>query len=476
MAKNDSTRTIWDVIFSLDSTYFPIQRNYPQEPRGSLNPVNSRITHEIHKKLASSIKTTLPNLYDLYALDYELNYTIRKLADLALFGDRDELTGWLNGSGFPVPENIIYGLEKFLKKWGENKCIHTLLLDLIKLALDPGFLKKGEFDIDKHPDLMRMANLQKTAQFIIENSKFDWEIKAKAFLRASSVRNYSTADDETIIYLMAQNLGDIELETEARYRWKRYKKEWEELFFAEKNPFKCKFIPDRLRFIHWDKLGTLRPLEPQLPSETRDSYDYKSESQRLLSTDFLTHFTKVFSLFRTDMDVEPIKSQLPKLIEKFHSFLSGMHDYEYNHTVSDVYYLSDILFSFVINRVRQDVLNNNDYSTFVHQVKNHGEYTPQNSSIKFTRNIPKITLVALEVYRIYYSGSKEMMPLLQEAKEWLLSQQTPYGYWYDGVNNPEYTTVLVLDALALIDGQGTLSFPRNTDRVIPSFSKKRFNH
>jgi hypothetical protein len=48
---------------------------------------------------------------------------------------------------------------------------------------------------------------------------------------------------------------------------------------------------------------------------------------------------------------------------------------------------------------------------------------------------------------------------LQNSKKWLLSQQTPYGYWYDGVNSPEYTTVLVLDALNLIDGSDGLTFP-----------------
>jgi len=79
---------------------------------------------------------------------------------------------------------------------------------------------------------------------------------------------------------------------------------------------------------------------------------------------------------------------------------------------------------------------------------------------EFVKDIPLTTLIALEVHAVYFRAPQGAVPFLQEARQWLLAQQTSYGYWYDGVHNPEYTTVLVLDALNLIEGK-TTTFPHH---------------
>lgn len=457
-------RNIWDIIFSQDSSEFPIQRSYLQEPRGSLNPINSQVDSEVSQEMVEEIKKTITDPNDLYALDFELNFVIRKLDDFTLFADIGDIEGWLDGAGCPVPGDMISTLESFLNKWGEDKfiCIHDLMFELLNLGYDRKRLRKGEYDRKEYPNLVEVSNFQNAVQLVIENSKLDWKHKAEAFLRASFIRGYNTADDETIIYLVAQQIEDKELINEAQHRWERYKKEWDEMFFDDKNPYKCKFSPDRLRFIHWDKLSCLRPLEPQLTNKERNTYTYKLEAQHLLSKDFLSNFARVFSLLRTDIDIDPVKKQLPKLIRKLFYFLAGTYSFEYNYTVSDLYYLSNILFTFFMYRFQHDILNDKDYHLYAYHIRDEIELNLPYATSRFISSIPMITLLALEVHSIFNSGVSGIFPFMQKAREWLLRHQSSYGYWYDGVNNPEYTTVLVLDALTLIDGKGTLSFPLKT--------------
>lgn len=460
--KADSTKNIWDVLFSLDKHCFPVQRNYLQEPRGTLNPVNCEITSKVDQGSIEMVKTEIPNPYDLYAYDCELNYVVRKLADLVYYYDLDDLDSWQDDSN-PVSEDMIYYLDSFLEKINFHGVEATdLRLFAEEMAYEREDIHKGKYDYIKHYAIEDSAKIVQAVMHVIENSDWDWKTKAEAFLRASSIRDYSTADDETIIYLMAQNLEDEVLEKEAMHRWKRYQKEWEGLYFSGENPFNSEFMPNRLRLIHWDKITCLRPFEPQLDSDPTGTCRYKSENQHLFSPAFIADYAKVFSLFRTDMNVDPIRGKLPNIIEKFYSFLAGKHDYEYNYTYTDVYYLSDLLVAFTLNRFQHDILEESGICWFMHNTRKEVEIKLKNSSFDFLTEIPMVTLVALEIFSVFYSRSSGMVKFLQMAKEWLLSKQTAYGYWYDGANNPEYTTVLVLDALNLIEGNSILSFPIKT--------------
>lgn len=491
-AKNDAGMNLWDVIFSQDKHHFPIQRNYLQQPRGSNNPINRLVTEEVSQEIVDYVRKNITDPKELYALDFELNYTIRKLADFVLHVDLREFNSfdWEFGEPFPPLEDMMSILDR-LYRWSNDVIFYEDLGgDIIELTGKRDEIDVSDWDRVRYESMVDVSRFQQAVQYFIENSDFDWKTKAEAFLRASSERGYSPADDETIIYLMSQSLNDEGLEKEAQHRWRRYKKEWCSSYFTDNNPFNGELSADRLRFIHWDKLSSLRPLEPLMlkawveksknPSKDiskhffdtydyRDTYNYKVESQHLLSPQFLSDYVKVFSLFRTDLDVDPIRSHLKKLIGKFYNFISGSRDFEYNYTVTDISYLSGLLFSFATNRFQHDILKNQVGCFFSNKARDDINITLNNSTVKFTQDIPLITLIALEVHTIYYSRPQGMVSFLHKAKEWLLNKQSPYGYWYDGVNNPEYTTVLVLDALQLIDGKGGLSFPIKT---IPCYDKE----
>lgn len=474
---------IWDVIFSMDSSHFPIQRNYLQEPRGSNNPINRLVTQDICHETVDYVRKNITDPYELYVLDYELNYTIRKLADFALYVDLDEFNAWdWEDLLFPPLEDMASYLEKLYRYSDDVFCCSDLKFDIIDLTNKRNEIEISKWDHSYYHNMTDASKFLQAVQYTVENSDFDWKTKAEAFLRASSERRYSPADDETIIYLMSQSIDDEQLEKEAQHRWKLYKKEWAEMFFTDKNPFDGKFSVDRLRFINWDKLSILRPLEPlmmNLPPkskypcrdhlnyltelhDSRDTYNYKVESQHLLSPRFLSDYAKVFSLFRTDLDVDPIRSHLKELIGKLYGLVSGSHDFEYNYTVTDISYLSDLLFSFATNRFQHDILGKQGGSIFSNKTRDDIAISFDNSTVKFTQEVPLITLIALEIHTIFYSRSKGMVSFLHKAKEWLLNNQSTYGYWFDGVNNPEYTTVLVLDALKLISGEDGISFPITT--------------
>jgi len=372
-AEHKTGKNIWDVIFSQEKSHFPIQRNYLLEPRGSNNPINRQVNQEVCQETVDYVRKNITDPYELYALDFELNYTIRKLADFVLFVDSREFGSWdWTDEQFPPLEDIMSCLLR-IYRWSDDVfCCSDLDADIIWLTDNRDEIEISEWGRVRHynTNMVDAAKFQQAVQYVIEKPDLDWKTKAEAFLRASSERGYSPANDETIIYLMAQSLDDEHLEKEAHHRWKRYEKEWDELFLADKNPFKDKLSIDRLRFIHWGKLSVLRPLEPlMLKSELkresltrnlpgyqsvthdyRDTYNYKVEAQHLLSADFLSDYVKAFSLFRTDLDVEPIRYKLPKIISKFYSYIAGVRDFEYNYTVADIHYLSDLIFSFASSR------------------------------------------------------------------------------------------------------------------------------
>jgi hypothetical protein len=77
-----------------------------------------------------------------------------------------------------------------------------------------------------------------------------------------------------------------------------------------------------------------------------------------------------------------------------------------------------------------------------------------------------VTLIALEAHSLYFSRPDSWIGFMNKAKSWLLERQSPYGFWYDGADNPDYTTVLVLDALKLAEGRNDVSFPVTTRPIL----------
>ena len=170
-AKHKTGRNIWDVIFSLDSSCFPTYRNYPQEPRGSNNPINSLITQEVCQETVEYVKNNITDPNDLYTLDFELNYAIRKLADFVLYADLDEVAPWEDDM-FPPIEEMRSVLESCYK-WSEDIfCCSDLFLEMSGLIFEREEVRKGNYDYTHLNDIVEAAQLQQAVQYVIEHLGF----------------------------------------------------------------------------------------------------------------------------------------------------------------------------------------------------------------------------------------------------------------------------------------------------------------
>jgi len=131
---------------------------------------------------------------------------------------------------------------------------------------------------------------------------------------------------------------------------------------------------------------------------------------------------------------------------------------EYNYTAFDYYYLPSLLCSFANGRIQHQKEDKGNWITYFPRVRDEVELKETWSTVHFSDNVAKTSLVAMEVHSLYFSKPDGWIEFINKARSWLLEKQTPYGYWFDGANSPDYTTVLVLDALELTKGGKGISF------------------
>jgi len=83
--------------------------------------------------------------------------------------------------------------------------------------------------------------------------------------------------------------------------------------------------------------------------------------------------------------------------------------------------------------------------------------------LKLNGSNPKegsVESTAMIVHSLMYLKPRGWEHAVQKAKAWLLSKQSVYGYWDDEGEHPNFIflTVLVMDAIALINGQTNITF------------------
>jgi hypothetical protein len=463
-AISKTTKNIWDVIFALDSHYFPLQRNYPREPRGELNPINGKITEKLCKRTLTFVRDNITDPFELFALDFELNYTIRAIADYILHVDAEEVDCFVDEI-FPPLQDMMYNLDNIYRWDEEFLCVHDLTLE-VELQTDERYHQKAWKAIfGKCLQLNNIAKLQQAVQYIIENSNWDWKIKAEGYLRAYSTRKFKNCDDEVIIYLMCKKDKIQDVSKEAKNRWSEYKKDWDNIYSEDTNPFYGRVKANGLRFAHWKCLDCFKYL------------GRKSENKHLLSSEYISDFSKVFSLFRTGMNFEPLHSKLQKVIKKIFEIVSGSYVFDYNYTVHDFFYLSSILFSFANYRVNDGIKIKHKSIQYCLKARDQIDIDDKFSTAMFLQKIPIMTLVALETHSLYYSKPKGWPDFIDKVEPWFYRMQSKYGYWYDGANNPDYTTVLILDALQLTTGELDTTFPITNSLPLDSrFNRKKKQH
>ncbi len=481
-------KDIWDVMFALDKKYFPLSRNYLQQPRGSGNFINSQVQMEPNKQYLDFAKTLNP--VDLYALDFELNLAIRRIADVVKMCSGDDIydDDFLNR----VPE-IDNRLIKLFYRYNDNCEIDLEFKNILihifneiehynECVLDE--IHKDEYDpikkLEISPEMRKLARLQFALEYYIEQSDIDWCIKAEAFLRSQFYNDFKLSDNETLIHIShkdflelaafeggtnsSSSYADIKNRAlnEGYLRWEQYRQRWDLISLNFSNPFEGE--PDDLSALRFADISNIRFLHKLL---------YKSEYHNLSSSPNIKEFCLLLNNFRTDLSA--IKVNIPSIYEHLkHSLSLEENTCPYEDITSSNYVLSAkarmfcIMFFFLIGRLSDSPHDKKQYNVYSHLLLTDPSLevdddtfikvvdTHNNDNI---RNTPWISLVCFNTLAIQVAQPKKYVKDIETFFGIIRNEQSDYGYWYDGSVNPEFMTVLALEALDI--GRGKLTFSPN---------------
>lgn len=479
--KNECSKDIWDVIFNLDSSYFPLSRNYIEQPRGSSNPINSQVKMKPKKEYLDFAKKMNP--VDLYAIDFELNLLFRKLADFILFADNTDV--WEDS---PVFYDIVSAPNKTLENLVEG--INLSVSDMTNEALyvADAHINCGENPLDNiSEDMRNMAELQYTIQYYIENSDWDWRIKAEAFLRSHYLSNFEYADDETVIYLSRNsvfesnsnnfinlkhqefNFAESDINNKihdhasrvASRKWDQYRSMWDNISYSDDNPFEQKADMSGLRYIQMKELSFFNELS------------YNSESKHLLSCENIKAFCRLLTFFRTGLENQEIQRIASKIYSLIRDSIEKQHWNGYNYTVGDRVFLLSLLYHFLGGRFSKV-----EYDDFFIWSRNNLLVDPWKlnptkrnwSTLDYLTETPLLPLSCFNIFAVWYSKPDNFKKYISETFKDIVKKQHNYGFWYDNTFNPEFMTVLALDAFN-VDQYSCLSFPNTKIEYLEHKSK-----
>lgn len=483
--KNKESRDIWDIMFSLDKSYFPLSRNYLQEPRGSSNPINSQVKMKPKKEFLEF--AAKQNIVDLYAFDFELNILFRKLVDFILFASKEDVYGWdIIEEPEYLEELFKYSnhIEKTVFDSSLNLSVHDMIIDAYSIA--PFHILGGEAPSEHISNEMRdVAEFQFAVQYYIENSNLSWRTKAEAFLRSNYLNNFSDADDETLIYLNKkiarqeahphflredtsefdfiefdkQNSISKSIKTSADIRWNQYNVRWNLIGAEDKNPFIENKDISGLRYIDSNYLPFLGYLI------------YESESQHLLSSENISKFCRMMNVLRTDL--QSIKQQIYHFVELLKKYLFiQVKKFGFNYTVTDRTFLICLVYHYLNRRLDSVPYYDDDFKSTARFLLGD-PWTAKlpeqtRSSMDFISCTSLLPLVCLNVQAIWFSKPEGALPYIDKRLEQIIKEQNVYGYWFDHCNSPEFSTVLALDTLDI--QKEIISSPLTTIKLFDSKS------
>jgi len=480
-------KDIWDVMFSLEKKHLPLSRNYLQQLRGSLNPINTQVMMKPNKEYLGFCEKLNP--VELYALDLELNLTFRKLADFILFGDKNDIY-----EDSPVWENLFeenQELEKLI--WDTSNTdlsVHDMVIYAYELA--DAHLNCDEDPLENiHESMREMAEFQFTIEYYIENSSWDYKIKAEAFLRSHYLSNFIYADDETLIYLQntcayesdsydfpmlddpdfsfyhfdIDNSIHKKVATAASAKWDHYKNAWQSMSYSQENPFEEKYNISGLRHFNIHNLHFLNELI------------YNTESRHLFSQQDISSFCKMLNIFRTGLESKYIQ----KIISSaFKTIVTGISNqkfiFGYNYTSKDRSFLLSLMHQFLggrFGKIAYDdkFLWSRDNLVFDPWSLNSNERNW--STLDFDdKKESFLPLICFNMFAVWFGKPDNYRQHLSKTSEKIMNEQKNYGFWADSNFNPEFMTVLALDAFN-VENSLYQSFPSTKIDLVEDSSNEQ---
>lgn len=426
---------IWRILLS-KNTPASYCDNYFKQQRGSLNRGNTDVNCKIDNEVTSIIVDY--DLSHLYALNMNLNWLIRLLAcyianqDIFLPSERfDEITSFLK-TKFTKLVNVLDFKKLFSEiTYSKNE-----------------FLAQHTFVGQKNMNLLSM--FCKATEIAIEKNATEPIGKAKQYLNSYMVSNTEHCHDESIIYLLSKQLKNKLVIQEAISRLERYMVKAKGLSLADNDPFGSISQANTLRLAGWKYLrwGTNFRLE-------------------YLEKYFIHRFQSPFTILRADLGIIERWQELEDVViilqNKFEFLMQATEDLlsQNGQRISrqEITLAIASLYIFAFYRLngkygRRTIVDKAiDFILY-----NYHVLSKSHSSNTLHCNDQHITLTAMIVHAIAMAQIPDSQDILNNARNWLLDHQTIYGHWYQPKENPDYTTVLVLDALELAEGGKNITF------------------
>ncbi len=443
-------------------------------PRGSATPITrfeSKIPDEDFLSYIGAFE-----LIEVYALDLTLNLIIR-----------DAFRYIINHPISIAKDSLIKKLDsKILKKI-------SALVDwdiFIKELNDQGVSYKKRKEINTSAEMEKVSEIQYATQFYIENCEIGWRQKAEAFLYSHLMTDITFFDNEALIYMLTRpnkpkllenvlkaysnplssqdslgieliwQLKDHVVELEDRlskiieYQSKRTKN------LKNLQYDKGEFIeyPDIFRFLNVNNIQYLMTFIAQIPENTRN---------RLLPEQ-IPDFSKPFSFLRCSAAIQFCKQKIERLLWDIHCVIDECGSEFPEFLIKDKAPTPSLLSLYVFGayRIESELLKEKTLHRAVRYLRYLNIPILPEEMPSSTPPFNGISATAMYIHAMGFAGNKEKKSFLLPYKEWLLNNQSAYGCWYDWGDNPLFTTVMVLDAMSVIDGDDKLSFPLKAKHLI----------
>lgn len=419
-------KDIWEVLLSSNNAPAISNDYFGTQPRGDLNHINHMVHQNIDEKIQQFVSQY--DLDHLFALDMELNWLIRKFASFIF-----DKTIYLSGE---IIDNIVPSLHNRFNNINEIVDIKLLLSEISDAK--SAFHQPEQKEIVVKKNMMMLAMLQKASETNIENNSSRSPIeKAESYLNSYLISNVKYCHNESLVYLLCKQRKNQTVIRETISRLEREAVRTKGLSLVDNDPFISTPQSNALRLADWRHISFANSLI---------SYN--------LSFMFDHRFSKPFSLYRADLGIMYRWEELSDTIENLQSAferLSGLSDILLSSTghVLDRTKLTSAVASvlvFVYYRLNGKFGKKSIINKAIDYLLSNQEYHKS------------ITVTAMAVHAIAMAKLPDSQEFLTKAKDWLLKKQSKYGYWYQPGENPDYTTVLVLDALELAAGGDKVTF------------------
>jgi hypothetical protein len=419
----------------------------PFRPAGLL-PATQSVDSDIENLVQ---KLDLLYLYHLDRLCIDLITHICKAIQMTKdIEERNLGSDLLLADKIPTENDILSLVQGLTKSYPQvSKLFDSDLLVRDVFAARTVYQKKRK--VTPTPSLLKLEHLQESVQRVITQRTCDRTTQPKTYLESFALGSTHTGHEEALVYLcMKGNECDTAID-EVVAHWNGYRKD------ATGDIRKLKALlggtsnyATVFRLIQWAELSNFQPFWEG--SELFDAMMPKGK---------MPDGVWAFPIFRSDDLIGLFKVQLEMLLVTWQDAMIYWRKRKGWPTKDDKNeYLSFVAvaaaFIFGYHRLKSSCIDKTLVADVINWLLDARQTNGWHLHHSDEVDEKDIEVTAMVVHALSFAERNNHKRILKSASGWLRQQIQPYGCW--GTSSPAYTTVLVLDALELVDGGIQVTF------------------